>query len=189
MEDNEIIKLYWDRNECAISETADKYGKRIKSISINILNDTGDADECVNDTYLAAWNTMPDSWPKVLSAYLFRIVKNLSLKKYEYNSAKKRNSGMDIAFEELENMISEEYSTMDSPDHSLEAKELGVLITEFLESIDALKSTVFIRRYWYYDTIEEISESLSLSKGYVKVILYRTRKLLKKFLISNGVIL
>ena len=182
MDDLIIIELYFARDEQAINETNIKYGKLCLHIAYNVLNNHLDSEECLNDTYLSVWNQIPPTRPNNFKAFLCKITRNLSLKRYTYNHAAKRNGLVEFSFSELENIL---------PDHTyqsdLEDEYLGSLISEFLRSEKEDARNVFLRKYWFFDTIEEIAERYSFTESKVKSMLSRTRKRMKIFLIEKGV--
>lgn len=183
MEDSKIIDLYFDRNEDAISETSAKYGGMIKSIAYNILKNTADSHECENDTYFAAWNRIPPDIPRCLAAFLGRITRNIALDRHDYYSAAKRNRDFEVALSELGELLSKE----PNPETSCEARETAELISDFLRQKSYTKRVVFIRRYWYCDSISKISSDFGFSESKVKSMLMRIRKELRKYLEQNGV--
>lgn len=181
MDDPSIIELYFGRDEQAIRETAAKYGGLCFRVANNILGCREDAEESVNDAYLAVWNAIPPAKPNSLRAFICKVVRNQSLKRLEYNTAKKRLSGALIPFAELEEML------MDgSPPPDVSAEELGKLIGIFLKTQSADARCVFVRRYWYFDKVSDIAKRYSFGESKVKVLLSRTRKRLKEFLIKEG---
>lgn len=185
LEDIDIIELFWNRNEDAIRETDMKYGRLCKKIANNILSLPEDADECVNDAYLGVWNAIPQERPDIFSAFLCRIVRNISINRYEYIHAQKRNPGVVVSLEELYECISGE------PDGNLTETGLSdsVLkdaINRFLDSLSEEARNVFIRRYWFFDPIKEIGRKYGMSISKVDAILVRARKKLKQFLIREG---
>ena len=182
MEDAEIIELFFARSEDAISETALKYGKLCHSIAGNILGNTEDCEECVNDTYLALWNCIPPQRPSVLSAFISKITRNLSLKKLEYNLAKKRDSSLTHSLSKLEEILSDK-----SVSDKFDDEEIGKIISEFLRIEKPDSRNVFIRRYWYFDSISDIAKRYKFSESKVKSMLFNTRNRLKKHLIKEGV--
>lgn len=182
MDDASIINLYWERSEKAIKETDIKYGRLCSRLSNNILNNASDAEECVNDSYLTVWNRIPEERPVHFSAFLCRIVKNLSLKRLEHNTAQKRNPELLVSFEELQGCL----SSNNSPEEKLDAEELGKAISDFLRKQKELNRNVFIRRYWYFDSVKKISEDLHVKEERVSVILFRTRNKLKEYLEKEG---
>lgn len=185
LEDNSIIQLFYKRSEEAIIELKSKYENKLFTISYNILKNKMDVEECVNDTYFAAWETIPPQNPEPLLAYLIRIVRNISIKKYHKNSAKKRNSHYDVALEELENCFSDK----ESVEENYEAKELANTISVFLDTISKKDRLLFVRRYFFADSIKELSDKFSMSKNDVSVRLHRIRKQLKKYLEKEGYII
>lgn len=182
MEDSKIIELFHERSEQAIVELSKKYGTICTRIAKNILNNELDAEECVNDAYFGAWNTIPPQSPNPLQTYICRIVRNLSIKKYHKNTAIKRNSFYDIALDELENCIPSGKTVEDE----LLVKELTQKIDEFLATLNQEKRVMFVRRYWYSDSISEIAKEFHMSNNNVSVGLLRTREKLKKYLRKEG---
>lgn len=183
LQDEKIIKLFQERSEQAIFELAEKYGTVLRRISKNILNNTSDAEECVNDTYLAAWNTIPPQNPNPLKTYVCRIVRNISIAKYHSNSAVKRNSHYDVALDELE----ECFASQASVEEEISAKELTALIDEFLDGLDGESRVMFVRRYWYADSVSDIAVRFGVSANNAAVRLSRVREKLRKYLEENGV--
>lgn len=182
MEDSEIIALFFARSEQAIQALADKYGRIFQNLAGNILANRRDAEECINDTYLGVWNRIPPSRPENLAAYVCRITRNLALKRYESNNAKKRKSQYDIAYEELENCL---YTAAD-PAIICEKKELIRLIETFLDSLKQEDRILFIRRYWFADSVLEIAAKTGMTPNNVSVRLARTRDKLKIYLERSG---
>lgn len=185
MEDQLIIKLFFQRSESAITKLSEKYGNLCKSLSYNILKNHQDAEECVNDAYLAAWNTIPPQEPKPLSAYICRITRNLSLKRYHANTAQKRNNYYDAVLEEFQDCLE---STAAVEDVIL-VKELSQQVNSFLGTLKVKDRVIFIQRYWFCDSIPEIAKKLGVSANYVTVHLHRTREKLKKYLKKEGLLL
>lgn len=183
MEDKRIIELFFARAENAITELAFKYGKLLRSVAYNVLNNLEDTEECVNDTYFATWNTIPPKNPEKLAAYVVRITKNLALKKYEYNTAKKRCSIYDVSLTELEECL---------PDLSYDSDEdnneyLTNVIEEFLNALDRKSRVMFVKRYWYSEAVSTLAAEFSMSENNVSVKLLRIRKGLKTHLEKRGV--
>ena len=176
MDDREIISLFWERDERAVAETQKRYGKLCHSIADRILNNRQDAEECVNDAYLALWNSIPPERPQHFSAYLGRIVRNLSLKKYRERTAKKRGSAVMLTLDELAECIPDP-NTLDV---ELRSEALSRLLDAFLRSLPEVECSVFLRRYWYFDSIEDICERFGFGKSKVKMMLHRTREKLRK---------
>jgi len=182
MKDEEIVELYFSRSENAISETALKYGNYCSYISQNILHSKEDAEECVNDAYLAVWNTIPPQKPEHILAYICRIVRNISITKYHSNTAKKRNSYYDTALDELDECIMSGLSVEDE----IDARELSCLINIFLDTLSKENRVIFVWRYWFSDSVQDIAEKLGISSNNVSVRLSRIRSKLKKFLKKEG---
>lgn len=184
MEDSMIINLYWERSESAIVETSIKYGKYCKCIACNILDSNEDAEECVNDTYLHAWDSIPPHRPIYLTAYLGKITRNLALNKYKLANTVKRGGGtVTLLLNELEDCI----PARKSVEEEYEAGILAKSISDFLRSIDAQNRAIFIRRYWYSDSISMISERYQMSVSKIKAKLFRCRIKLKKYLEEEGI--
>lgn len=184
LEDEKIIDLFFERSEQAITELDLKYGKFCRKLSRNILNDSRDTEECLNDAYLALWNTIPPERPAPLLTYLCKILRNLSLKLYHSKTAIKRNSAYDVAVEELEDCL----SASDTVEAEAEAKELSRLIESYLDTLSQENRVIFIRRYWFSDAYSDIAEQTGLTEKNVSVRLTRIRKQLKQFLMEKGVI-
>lgn len=182
MNDAEILALYWERNENAIKETDAVYGRRLHVLSKRIVNCHEDAQECVSDTYMKAWETIPPQRPNYFFAYLAKICRNFSLGRLEWCSAEKRSATVVSLTQEMELCI---------PDHSLEKKlegeELGKVLNRFLESLSQENRMIFMRRYWYCDSVRQIAGRFNISQSKVKTQLHRTRNKLKQFLEKEGV--
>ena len=183
MDDSKIIELFYERSEQAIVELSKKYGNTCHKIAVNILKNDLDAQECVNDTYLGAWNTIPPQKPNPLSAYICRIVRNISIKRYHQNTALKRNSYYDIALDELENCLPSKYTV----EEERSADELTKMIDEFLDGLDKTNRVMFVRRYWFSDSISDIATLFKMSSHTVTVRLSRTREKLRRYLMERGV--
>ena len=183
MEDKEIIKLYLDRNEKAIAATSEKHGSYCKTISVNILKNDEDAEECVNDTYMKTWNAIPPQIPVIFSAFLGKIVRNISFNKYRHNNSQKRGgSEMPLILDELGEIVSGKESVEDE----IDKKELLRDINGFLNSISEYKRGIFIRRYWYSDKVSDIAQRYGRSENSVSVELNRIRKKLSDHLLKRG---
>ena len=182
MDDSSIIELFFERSERAITELSDKYGQICFRVADNILNSRLDSEECVNDAYLGVWNTVPPQRPDPLLSYVCRIVRNLALKKYHENTAKKRNSHYDVALDELIDCIPVSSSVEDEA----AAKEVAEMINSFLETLDRQDRIMFVRRYWHADPVEDIASLFRKSSHYVSVRLSRIRKALRKYLEKKG---
>lgn len=186
MEDRQIIELYWARSDNAIEETQCKYGKLCYKIAYNILSNRQDSEECVNDTYLRAWNTIPPNRPEKLSAFLCRITRNQALKKYESNCAAKRGAGeVPLALEELATCIPAPDTVTEMTDYRDLIRQLNAFLSEL--SPEARK--IFLRRYWALDSVRDIAADLGISESKVKVSLFRTRKKLNAYLEKEGIAL
>ncbi|MBQ4105031.1 MAG: sigma-70 family RNA polymerase sigma factor [Clostridia bacterium] len=184
MEDIEIVSLYLKRNESAIRETADKYGNYCYSIAYNILSDEEDSKECVNDTYMGAWNSIPPNNPTSLSAYIGRICRNISLKKWRANSTQKRGGGeVSLVLDELSECISSGLTL----DDELENTAIAEYINSFLSGLSPIERRVFVKRYWYLSSVSAISSDTGFSQSKIKSILHRLRKRLRSNLEKEGV--
>lgn len=184
MDDTRIVQLYWDRDEQAIPATADKYGAYCTSIAKNILGSHEDAEECVNDTYLNAWNSMPPHRPGILSTFLGKIVRNLSFNRYRHNTADKRGGGeVPAVLDELSDLVSDK----DDVEQEIDHKELITTIDTFLGTLPADKRGVFVRRYWYFDNISEIALRFGMTENNASVTLNRIRLKLHDYLLKRGV--
>jgi RNA polymerase sigma-70 factor (ECF subfamily) len=184
LEDNKIIDLFWQRAETAIDEISQKYASYCHSIAYRILYNDDDADECVNDTWLRAWNAMPPARPDRLSAFLGKITRNLSLNRYEKAQAEKRGGGVvEIALSELEDCVPGRMSVNDE----IEGIFITKAIDRFLDALPRQSRNVFVQRYWYLSSIADISADLGISESNVMSMLFRTRNKQKKFLEKEGV--
>ena len=183
MEDNEIIELFWQRSQRAIAETDGKYGGRLQSLSMNILHDREDAEECVNDTYHAAWNTLPPKRPNYFFAYLAKLTRNFSFGKYDYYHAQKRSVTVVALSEEIENCI----PAPNDFEQKLDSEEIGRIISEFLLQQPDEMRRIFVRRYWYMYSIRDISQMFHMGESKVKSILFRMRNKLRKYLEDGGI--
>lgn len=184
MEDQAIISLFFDRSEQAITELSNKYGRLCCKIAGNILHNSLDTEECVNDTYLSVWNSVPPQQPNPLMTYVCSITRNLALKKYHAGTAVKRNSHYDVALEELETCL----SGPDTAESAYSAKELVELLNRFLSGLDRESRVMFLRRYWYADGVSAIAVRLHMSENQVSVRLHRVRKKLQMYLRKEGVL-
>ena len=183
MEDREIIELFYERKEQAIVELSEKYGALCLRTASHILNNREDAEECVNDAYLAVWNKIPPERPDPLLSYLIRIVRNIAIKKYYWSTAEKRNNSYDIALSEIE----ESFPSHDSVEEEVEARDTARRINRFLGTLDQKDRILFVRRYWQGDSVEELAELFSITRHNVSVRLLRIRKKLGKYLSGEEV--
>ncbi len=186
MDDKQIIDLYIERSENAISETADKYGKYCHHIAYNILYNTEDSEECVNDTYLRAWNNIPPQIPEQLKAFLGKITRNLALDKYKYyNRGKRGNGQVVLALDELQECV----PALSDVEQAITDRELVQILNRFLAGLPADKRKIFMRRYWYLSPIKEIASDFAMSESKVKMLLYRVRCDFKQVLEKEGIVL
>ena len=184
MTDSEIINLFFERSEQAITELAKKHGSAVAGVARNILGNEQDAEECVNDTYLGAWNAIPPHKPNPLRTFVCKIARNLATMKYHSNTAEKRNSHYDVALDELEECLSES----DTVEEEYDAKELSQAINAFLSTLNYTDRFIFVRRYWYSDSPEEIARMADSTPNSVNVRLYRLREKLKHYLVKEGLL-
>lgn len=184
MEDHAIIELYFQRSETALAESDRKYGKYCAAIARNILRSAEDAEECVSDTWLRAWHAIPPTRPQRLRIFFGRITRNLSLNRWEKENAEKRGGGeVSLALDELSECVADPAAMSWNPD--------GAVITEvlnaFLASLPAEKRTIFMRRYWYMESVRDIARSLGIGESKVKMTLLRAREALKELLLKEGI--
>ena len=183
MNDREIVDLYWRRSEQAIKETIQKYGMYCHIIAYNILENTEDAEECVNDTWLSAWNSMPNNRPERLNPFLAKITRNHALTKIVRRTAKKRGGGeISLALEELDDCIPSGYDL----EREIEDRELSRAIDRFIGQLPEEEQFVFISRYWFFATEREIAEKTGYSRSGVNAMLKRVRNKLRTYLIKEG---
>lgn len=182
MDDNKIIELYFARDENAIKETAYIYGKKLAYLSFDILKNTDDANECVNDTYLKTWNTIPPTRPTYLYAFIAKICRHLCFGRIDYKNAQKRNFEVVTLSDELMCCIPDKLSETE-----LEEKATGKILTDFLNTLSKDNRLIFMRRYWFCESISEIVNRYNISESKVKTSLHRTRKKLKTHLETEGI--
>jgi len=182
MDDLRIIELYFERNEQAIKETDAKYGKLCHSIAYNILNNHEDSEECVNDTYVGVWNTIPPMRPNNFMAFVCKIARNLSLKRLEFMTRKKRSADVLLSLDELASILPDDRY---APDVSVE--DVGKLISKFLRNQNEDVCNVFIRKYYFFDSVREIAERFGFTESKVKNMLFHTRNKLRGYLIKEGI--
>lgn len=178
MTDEEIIALYWNRSPAAITETDQKYRAFCTKISRNILRDLRDVEECISDSYLTVWNTIPPERPSFFPAFLGKIVRNLSMKKYNYISAEKRNNKFDVSLEELSGC----FPSADGVEETVDVIIITEAINRFLKSQSKEKRVMFIKRYFFAEELNEIAEEMNITKNNVNVALHRLRRNLKRYL-------
>ncbi len=180
MKDEEIIDLYFARNEQAIVETDISHGKACMQVSMNILQSRPDAEECVNDTYLKAWNTIPPERPSAFRTFLCRITRNLSFDRFRYLHRQKRNRDLEVVFSDLEECI---------PFRDEDSDELIPLLTEFLRKEDRVDRLLFVGRYFNADSIKSLAKKAGMDENLVAVHLHRTRERLRTYLNERGYVL
>ncbi len=184
MEDKAIIGLYWARSEEAIPRTEEKYGSWCRRIAYNILRNEEDSEEAVNDTYLQAWQSIPPARPERLKLYLGRITRNLSLNRLKYRQASKRDER--ITFPALDD-LSDIVSGKPQPEGELFRKELVQALNGYLRNLPSYKRNVFLRRYWYGDSVKTIADHFGKKEGTISVLLHRLRTELARYLTERGI--
>ena len=182
MTDAQIIALYWDRDESAIRETDLAYGKKLHFLSQKIVQNFEDAQECVNDTYLKTWETIPPQRPSYFFAYLAKICRNCSLGLLDWKNAAKRKGEVVALTQEMEVCIPDPYH-----ERRMEGEELGAVLNAFLASLTYDSRVIFLRRYWYLDSVAEIASRMGITESKVKTQLHRTRAKLHAFLEKEGI--
>lgn len=183
MEDSIIIQQYWARDPDAVSNTQKKYGAYLYTIAQRILSLREDAQESVNDTYLAAWDTIPPQRPNLLQVYLSKLTRHISIDRLRHRTAQKRQPGeYELSIEELSPYLTEGDTTA----QTLDAKELALAIAAYLDTLPLLHRQIFLRRYFYFDPIAQIADKAGLSLSNTKVILHRLRQNLKQHLQKEG---
>ena len=185
MEDRKISELFFERSEKALDETEKKYGRYCHTVAYSVLGSKEDSEEVVNDTYLRAWNAIPPAKPDRLLAFICKIVRNVSLKRYEQNTAAKRNSQYDVALQELEDCL----ASATTVEEEIEERELTEIIESFLDSLSKENRVIFMRRYWFSDTYADIAKQVGLTEKNVSVRLTRIRNDLRKYLSEREVLL
>ena len=184
MQDDRIIQLYWERSQDAIRETDQKYGKYCHTIAWNILYSKEDSEECVNDTWLKAWDAIPPSRPQLLKAFLGTITRNLALNRYEKAHAKRRGQcETTVCLDELSECVAGDHPQ----DQLLDRMVITECLNRFLDSLKPEERKLFVRRYWYMSTVKEIAEMYGISESKVKMSLLRTRGKLRETLVKEGI--
>ena len=181
MEDRKLIGLLFDRSEQAITCLVQRFGSRLYATAYNILNSREDAEEAVSDTYLALWNTIPPEKPDPLAGYVYRTGRNIAMKKLRFLRAQKRSSQYDISLDELSAVLSS-----GNLEDTLDARELGLAIDRFLDTLPKQSRILFLRRYWFGDSVKQLSKDFSLTENTVSVRLSRIRTQLKIYLTKEG---
>ncbi len=185
MEDGRIIELFFERSEEALAETEARYRAYCFSIALRMLKNNEDAEECVNDTLLAAWNSIPPNRPDKLSAYLATLTRREAIRILRRENAKKRGTGQEVLpIDEMEELV----AGGSNPEAAMEQKELSNVLQQFLQQLPDEQMTMFIDRYWYWDTVPEIAARLGYSESRVKMTLHRLRKKLKHKLEKEGLL-
>ena len=183
MQDEKIVALYFERNELAIKMSAENYGSYCRKIAMNILSSPEDSEECVNDTWYQAWRSIPPQRPNSLSAYLGRITRNCAISKYRANRAMKRSDGMTILLSELEDCI----PSQSSIEQDLDEKHLSECINNWLKAIPSDDRILFVRRYWFGDTVKSLAKESGLSQNQMSWRMFKLRERLKKELEKEGI--
>ncbi|MCL2627712.1 MAG: sigma-70 family RNA polymerase sigma factor [Oscillospiraceae bacterium] len=181
--DSDIIDLLWSRSDDALIKLKEKYGSLCRHVAGNILSCDEDIEECINDTYLAVWNNVPPEKPQKLSSYICKIARNISLKKFRYNTSSKRSVDMNIPLSEVEDFILSDVGV----EAALQNKETITHINSFLRSLSFNDRNIFLRKYVLGDGVAQISQMFSFTESKVKVSLHRTRNKLKDYLIKRGI--
>lgn len=183
MDDQKIVQLYWDRSEIAIKETDKKYGPYCYTIAYNILANNEDAQECVSDTYLAAWNNLPPRRPAILSTFLGKITRRLSIDCWRIRTANKRGGGeIPLALDELSECV----SGGETPEQNLLRRQMALEFNRLLQTLPETERSVFLCRYWYLDSVASIAEHFGFTESKVSTMLHRTRKKLRTMLEKEG---
>ena len=187
MDDKTIVELYWQRDERAISETRDKYSRYCYAIAYGILHSAPDAEECENDTYLDAWNAMPPHKPSLLKTFLGKITRRISLDRLKGQTADKRGGGqVNLTLDELHECIPD-HNAIAAIDENIREEELARAIDAFLRTLDKDACRVFLRRYWYFDSVAAIARRYGFGQSKVKMMLHRTRESLRDYLAKEGI--
>ena len=181
MEDKKIIALLWQRAESAIDALAQKFGSRLMRTAVNILSDPQDAEEAVSDTYLAVWNAIPPARPDPLCAFVYKTGKNQALKLLRQKTAHRRNSNYDVSLEELSDIL-----TGETLEEQMDARLLGQTIDRFLDTLSKDDRVLFLRRYWFGDSVSDLAQSRHSTPGSISVRLHRLRSRLKDYLYKEG---
>ena len=181
MDDKHILNLLFDRSEQALAILAQKFGPRLLTTARNILGNNQDAEECVSDTFLAIWNAIPPKKPDPLAGFVFKIGRNLALKRLRYNTATKRNAHYDVSLDELSGCIPD-----NCLDETISARELGQTIDRFLDTLSQDSRIIFLRRYWFGDSVSQIAASTGYSENAISVRLNRCRSKLRTYLEQEG---
>lgn len=185
MEDSKIIELLFQRCETALGAIEKKYRSTCMKIAMNVLNDYQEAEECVNDTFLGVWNSIPPNKPDPLSSYVFRITRNIALNVRKRDTAKKRKGNYELCLDEIEEFL----CSPETVENTVSEAELANYIDEFLSTLNKTNRYIFVRRFWYLDSYEDISKAIGIKNGAVRIRLTRVKVQLKKYLESKGVVI
>ncbi len=186
MDDQSLVALYWERKEQAIAVTAQQYGGYCSQIAYNITKNREDTEECVNDSYMKVWNSIPTDRPDFFKAYIGKITRNIAISRYRHSHAKKRGAGEDASvYDELSECIPGGYDT----EKQMEDKEIAAAISDFLRAEKEEVRVLFVRRYWYSEPIAKLAEDFGFTESKVKTTLFRTRNALKDYLEKEGIAL
>ena len=185
MDDQKIIELYWARNEDAIRHTADRYGQYCYAIAYNILSVREDSEECVNDTYLDAWNSMPPHRPTILSAFLGKITRSIAIDRWRQSHAQRRGGGeISLALDELSECVASSGDVV----KEVETLEVAAAVQKFLDTLPEIERRVFVRRYWHMESVAELAKRFGYGQSRIKSMLHRTRIKLQKHLREEGLV-
>lgn len=185
MDDAKIVELYWARSDAALTETVKKFGPYCHTIAYNVLENVEDSEECVNDTYMRAWNSMPDKRPAALAPYLGRITRNLALNRIiEKNTLKRGGGEAALALDELDECTASSYSI----EREVEAREIAAAMNRFLSKLPDTERALFVSRYWFMAPVRELAEKFGFSESKTVSMLRRTRLKLGKFLTGEGLV-
>ena len=185
MDDQKIVELYWARDEEAIRHTADRYGQYCYAIAYNILSVREDSEECVNDTYLDAWNSMPPHRPTILSAFLGKITRSIAIDRWRENRAQKRGGGeIALALDELSECVASSGDVV----KEVETLEVAAAVQRFLNTLPETERRVFVRRYWHMEPVADLAKRFGCGQSRIKSMLHRTRGKLQKHLREEGLV-
>ena len=185
MDDAKIVELYWARSDAALTETVKKFGPYCHTIAYNVLENVEDSEECVNDTYMRAWNSMPDKRPAALAPYLGRITRNLALNRIiEKNTLKRGGGEAALALDELDECTASSYSL----EREVESREIAAAMNRFLSKLPETERALFVSRYWFMAPVRELAEKFGFSESKTVSMLRRTRLKLGKFLTGEGLV-
>ena len=185
MDDQKIVELYWARDEEAIRHTADRYGQYCYAIAYNILSVREDSEECVNDTYLDAWNSMPPHKPNILSAFLGKITRRIAIDRWRESRAQKRGGGeMALALDELSECVAAQSDVV----REVETLEVAAAVQKFLNTLPDTERRVFVRRYWHMEAVADLATRFGCGQSRIKSMLHRTRKKLQEHLREEGLV-